>query len=77
MFVKLPTHRKTTLLSQKKNITELLHSKLQATKYKEGYAFLSQSWLSKFSEDLMIRCYENGKIPDIRAFIKIVSGHKF
>jgi len=26
MFVKLPTHRKTTLLSQKKNITELLHS---------------------------------------------------
>jgi len=31
----------------------------------------------------MISCYENGKIPDIskipdiRAFIKIISGHKF
>ena len=39
--------------------------------------FLSQSWLFIFSEDLMIRSSETVKIPDIRAFIKIISGHKF
>jgi len=43
MILQLLIYCKTTLLSQNKNITELLHNKLQATKYKEGHLFLSQS----------------------------------
>ena len=30
-----------------------------------------------FSEDLMIRCFKPAKIPEIRVFFKIISGHKF
>ena len=77
MILQLLIYCKTTLLSQNKNITELLHNKLQATKYKEGHLFLSQSWLFMFLEDLMTRSSKTVKIPDIKAFIKIISKHKF
>jgi len=55
----------------------MLHNKLQAIKYKEGYVFLSQSWLFIVSEDLMIRLSETVKIPEIRAFLKTISVQKF
>jgi len=60
------------------SITELLHNRVQAIKYIKGMCFFSQSWLySYFPEDLMIRFSEPVKIPDIKALLKIISGHKF
>jgi len=32
---------------------------------------------SYFSEDLVMRSPEIAKIPEIKAFFKIISGHKF
>ena len=50
-------------------ITELLHNRLQAIKYKKGMFFLSQPWLYPYvSEHLMIRFSELVEIRVIRAF---------
>jgi len=68
MFLQLPMLRKATWVSQKKNITELLHNRVQAIKYKKGYVFSRNLDYSYFSEDLMIRSSETVEIPDIRAF---------
>jgi len=70
MLLQLPIHRKTTSLSQKKDITELLHNnRLQAIKYK-GHFFTPNPEYSCFPSETV-------KIPDIRAFLKIISGQKF
>ena len=47
MFLQLPIYPKKASPSQKKNITELLHNRLQAIKYKK-HVLLSQSWLFIF-----------------------------
>jgi len=55
VLICLPIHRKAASLSQKKNITELLHNRLEAIKYKKGMFFSRSRDHSYFSEDLMIR----------------------
>jgi len=73
VFLQLPIHRKTAL-TQKKNITELLHNRLQEIKYKKGMFLSFNHDYSYFSQDLMICSTDTVGIPDIRAFLKIISG---
>jgi len=49
-------------------LTELLHNRLEAVKYKKGMFLSPNPNYSYFSEDLMIRSSETVKIPDIGAF---------